>query len=541
MGGTTTRVSGAWVRGGLVALAAAGLAGCGKGKEPPGKATPVAVAATVSKPKTGGNVRLPSNEPRYLNPLIEQRFDLANTILFEGLVGVDARGEPVPRLAASWTQSPDGLVVTFKLQPKATWHDGQPVTAADVAFSFDQAKKTAWKAYMEPVVKIETPDPQTVVVTYGQPYAPAMAAWTMAIIPAHIYRGDDDLTQSKGNREGIGSGPFKLVRWEGGRRIVLAAHDGWWGGRPYLDNIELVLGVSDGEMLSQLRRDQLDWAPIRIVDDQMTLAQSPELREEFEQSDAVESRLRLIAWNTDRPGLEDKRVRQALTMALDRQRVIEDVLGGRAQPLSGPFFPTMAGADPSIAPLPFDLARAKALIDEALPAKPGATGPRLTVELILRDSLRGPVVDSTFAIFRRDLEKIGVDIKLTALPPAEHDARISKREFDATYFGWLPDIPDPDPYALLHSSQIGVGFNYAGYANPEIDRMLDEARHATNRDARRVLYAKVHAVVADEQPYTPLYSPIGYYAWRRSLHGVGARDLAPQPLAPGVARWWVGR
>lgn len=538
---------------GVAALAAVTMACKAKPSASSGGEAGGAPKATEgNQPEVGGHIRLPSSEPRWLNPILETRFDLANTILFEGLVAIDAKGDPAPRLAKSWTQSPDGLVLTFKLRDGAVWHDGQAITSEDVAFTFDTVKKlqrpTLWKGYMAPVAKVETPDDLTVVVTYTQPYAPALAAWTMPILPAHNYRGEDDLAESKGNREAVGSGPFKLTRWEPGKRIVLTAHDKWWGGKPLLASIELVLGVPDGEMLGQLRRGQLDWAPIRIVDDQSDLQQSPELRDEFESQEATEPRLRLIAWNTDVRPFDDKRVRQALTMALDRSRVIDDVLHGQGQILSGPFFPNMMGADASIAPLPFDLAKASALLDAALPAKAPAAGSaapsgarptRLTINMIAVESQKGPVTDGAFAIFRRDLESVGVELKLSILPAKDYFEKIAKREFDAAFFGWLPDIPDPDPYALLHSTQIGVGANYAGFASDEVDRLLDEARTATDPKARKALYAKIHAIVADEMPYTPLYSPYGFYAWTRRLRGVGPRDLGPQPLVPGVARWWL--
>jgi peptide/nickel transport system substrate-binding protein len=534
-------------------LFAAAIAAFGCRSEPSsktggGSGTATALVTDASGPQRGGNVRLPSNEPRFLNPILETRFDLANTLMFEGLVGVDAKNELIGRLAKSWTVSEDGLVITFKLRENAMWHDGKQVTSKDVAFTFDAVRRspqTLWKSYMAPVSKVEVPDDTTVVVTYTAPYGVALATWTMPILPAHAYRTGDDLLSSPGNREAVGSGPFKLVRWEANKRIILGAHDRWWAGRPMLDTVELVLNVSDGEMLGQLRRGQLEWAPIRNVDDQAELSQGPDLREQFEHSEVVEARMRLIAWNTDKRPFEDKRVRQALTMALDRGRVVEDVLHGQGQVLSAPLFPTMFGTDPSIAPLPFDLEKSKKMLDEVVPAKPptasGMPPLRFTIEMISVESLKGPVTDAAFAIFRRDLEQVGVGLKLAFLPAREYFDKIAKRDFDAAFFGWLPDIPDPDPYVLLHSSSIGVGANYAGFANADIDRLLDEARRATTRNARKELYAKVHAILADEVPYTPLYAPFGHYAWTRRLHGVSARDLGPQPLVPGIARWWLER
>ncbi len=531
-------------------LVTVAIAGC-RGSSSSGSGSASAKAsgsATVDEgPQRGGHVKLPSNEPRYTNPIIETRFDMAAGLIFEGLVGVDTKYEPVKRLAESWTISDDGKVITFKLRNGAVWSDGEKVTSKDVAFTFDAVRNTTaatvWKGYMAPVTKLETPDDGTVVVTYAQPYAPALITWTMPILPKHIY-GQGDLLQSQGNTQPVGSGPFKLARWEPGKRMLLEANDKWWYGRPNLDSIELVFGLADSEMLDALRRGAIDWAPIRDVDDWNT-AQAGDFRADYEESDVVESVIRLIAWNTQKPPLDDKRVRQALTLAMNRSRVIDDVLLGQAQALSGPFFPTMFGADPSIAPWPFDLDKAKKLLADAAPPKDKDKdkdkGKRISLDIIAIESQRGPIADQTFAIFKHDLETIGVDVKLELLPSRDYFERLSKRDYDGDYFGWLPDIPDPDPYALLHSSQIGLGANYAVYANPEVDKLLDQARAAVKKDDRKQLYAKIHAIVADELPYTPLYAPYGHYAWSRRLRGVNPRDLGPQMIFPGIARWWVAK
>jgi len=520
----------------LAALVVLVIGGCKSSHHDEGKAG--AQGPVAHGPTRGGHIKLPSNEPRWLDPILETRFDLANGLIFEGLVGVDSKLEPVGRLAESWKLSDDGKTLTFKLRPGALWQDGVKVTSKDVAFTFNAVRgttaSTLWKGYMAPVAKLDTPDDETVVVTYAYPFAPALVTWTMPILPEHVYDKVD--LSAGGEVEPVGSGPFKMTRWEKGKLMLLEANDRWWYGRPNVDSIELVFGIADADMIKALRQGQIDWAPIEDVQDWVNIAQASDFLADYEESDVVESRIRLIAWNTQRPPLDDKRVRQAVTMALDRPRVIDDVLLGQARALSGPFFPTMFGADPSIAPWPFDLDRAKKLLDEVAPAK---NGKRFPLEIIAIESQSGAVTDATFAIFKHDLETLGIDLKLTFLPAREYFERLAKHDYDGNYFGWLPDIPDPDPYALLDSSQIGTGPNYAYYANPEVDKLLDEARATPSRDARKALYAKVHAIVADELPYTPLYAPYGHYAWNRRLRGVNPRDLGPQMLFPGVARWWV--
>ncbi len=494
-------------------------------------------------PQVGGMARLPSNEPRFANPILEPRFSVANNLMFEGLVGLDGKGDPVPRLAESWEISPDGKTITFKLQPKAKWHDGLPVTAADVKFTWEAIRDTAaasvWKSYMAPVQDVTAPDERTVVVTYGEPYAPALVTWTVGLLPRHRFLKDGavvDIATSDANLEPIGAGPFKMKRWEAGKRMFLEAHSQWWHALPHLENIELVFGVSDVNALDELKQGRVDWARIGDVQAWMGMAHTAEFLDAFEVTEAVESRIRLIAWNTQRAPFDDVRVRRAMTLALDRGRVIDDVLFGQAQPLSAPLFPTMFGYDATIAPLPHDPEAAKALLDAAAPLK---SGKRFGFEILAVDSLKGPAMDQAMAIFRRDASALGIDLRLTVLSSRDYYDRIARRDYDAVYFGWLPDIPDPDPSALLHSTQAQAGANYAAYKNAKVDQLLERGRRTVDRAARKKTYQELQQILADEQPYTPLYAPYGRYAWSRRLHGVTARDLGAQAPLPGVAAWWL--
>jgi peptide/nickel transport system substrate-binding protein len=494
----------------------------------------------------GGMVKIPSNEPKYMNPILEPRFVIANSLIFEGLVALDGKGEPVAGLAQSWDVSPDGKTLTFKLRDGVKWHDGTKFTSADVAFTFEAiratAAQTAWKTYMAPVQEVKTPDERTVVVTYVAPFAPALVTWTVGILPKHKFAPTEgaaiDLTGAQANLEPVGTGPFKFTRWEIGKRVLLEVNKDWWHKRPHLDGVELVFGMAEADVTEALRQGQIDLARLGDTESWLQLAQDAKFLEQFEASEVVEPRLRLIAWNTQRKPLDDKRVRRGLTLALDRSRVITDVLFGQAQAIGAPFFPTMYGHDPSVAPLPFDLAAAKQLLDQAAPLKGGK---RFTLDVISVDNFRGAATDGMAAIFRRDLETLGIELKLTLLGPKDYYDRIAKRDYDAVYFGWLPDIPDPDPAALLHSSQAQSGANYAAYSSPEVDKLVEDARTTVDRTQRKKLYEQLQRVLAEEMPYTPLFSPYGHYAWTRRLHGVTPRDVTPQAALPGIAGWWLDK
>jgi peptide/nickel transport system substrate-binding protein len=493
--------------------------------------------AAAAERRIGGRAVLPSNEPTYLNPVLETRYNRVLPLVFEGLIGLDGALEAVPVLATKWEVAPDGRSLRFTLRQGVTWHDGKPFTSADVAFTLEAIRTTAaptsLKAYFSAIEKLETPDEHTVVVTYSRPYAPALMTWTVAILPRHIY-GAGPLDESPGNTEPVGSGPYKMTRWEPGKRILLDASPSWWHGRANLDQVELVFDVAD--QLSALENGQLDFADVGEVEAWATRTQVPEFRDNFEVATVSGSLFRMIAWNTQRRPFDDRRVRLALTMALDRPRVVEDVLLSEARAMSAPLFPSMFGADPAIAPHPFDLDAAVKLLDEV--GKPRKPGGRFDLEIIAIQSQKSATNEEMFAIFRRDLAAIGVELKVVYVAPRDFEARIARRDFDAAFLGWLPDIADPDPSALLHSSQIKVGQNFAGLASPEIDQLLEAAAATPNRDERKALYRKLHAILHADQPYTVLYAPFGHYAWSRRLRGVSAQDIGQQPRFPGLARWW---
>lgn len=535
----------------------ANLAACGsKKKDKRKRAVPEPAAESD---RQGGHLKLHSNEPQYLNPVLETRFERVNMLIYEGLVGLDPRLEPVPRLAASWDISESGKVIKFNLRKDVTWHDGTPFTAKDVKFTYDAIRKveqpTLWKAYFESVDSVEIIDDHTIVVVYDKPYALALVAWTVGIIPTHKFEaylpgdapaegapaGDKparSLADAPSNREPVGTGPFRIARWEPGVRVVLNANTNWWYGRPYLDTVEVLTNIDDEDLLDSLRTGKIDFAQITDVQAWINEAQLPEFQERFEVKDVVEPGFQVIAWNMTRETFGKQKVREALTHALNRGRVIDDVLMAQARPISAPFFANMYGADPSIAPHAFDLDKAVKLLDEA--GHQSKDGHRFDIDLIATESSKGPTTDGVLALFRHDLAAIGIGLKVSYVTAEQFDQKMIMRDFDAAYFGWLPDVPDPDPYALLHSSQIRFGSVHAGYANPEVDRLLDEARATTDRDERKALYNKVHAIVHAELPYTPLFAAYGHYAYSRRLHGVNPNDAGAEPRFPGIARWWIG-
>lgn len=499
-----------------------------------------------ARPAESATISLPSNEPRFLNPLLESRFNRANMLIFEGLVGLDSKLAPVPRLAKEWTVSEDGKTINFSLRDDVTWSDGEPFTSKDVAFTFKALRNlkdvsNLWLGFMADVEAVETPDPHTVIVRYTKPYTPALMTWTMGILPEHVLAGDvEHLESAEANQKPIGTGPYRLSRWDVGKQMVLTANPKWWNGRPKIGTVRLAFDVKD--QLASLRAGDLDFAEIKDPGDWVTQAQQPEFRDRFELTSNASPLLRMLAWNTQRGRFKDPRVRVALTQALNRRRVVEDLLLGQGQLVSAPMFPTMFGIDHSVAPYPFDLDAAKKLLDEAGVKANPQSGHRFDFTIVTYASQKTPVNEEMMARYERDLEKgLGIGLRVEYLPYDEWRKRVVvKRDFDAAYLGWLPEIPDPDPYSLLHSSQITEGKqNFAGYQSKEADALLEEARRVSDRDERRAIYEKLHGVLHRDMPYTVAYAPLRTYAWSRRVRGVSPTDIGSFPRFPGLPTWWI--
>jgi peptide/nickel transport system substrate-binding protein len=526
----------------LAVLAICAMApACGKKKKSESDKEPEESSGKVTETSANGpvapdraSISLPSNEPKYLNPLLALQHNRANMLIFEGLVGLDAKLEPVPRLAESWEMTEDGKTITFKLRKGVTWSDGKPFTGKDVAFTFQALRSvtelpTLWAAFMVDVESVETPDPHIVVVKYSKPYAPALVTWTMGILPEHAY-GTGDLSEVEANTKPIGTGPYKMSRWDIGKGMVLVANENWWHGEPKIGTVNLVFGVDD--QFAALRSGRLDFIDIRDTNAWLNQATMPEFKRAAEQTSVPGSLYRVIAWNTERAPFNDVKVRQAMTHALNRRRVVDDLLVGWGQLLAAPMFPNMFGLDRSLAPHKFDLAAAKELLGNK----------KLKFTLLTLESQKTQVNEEMLARWRSDLQRgLGVELTVEYLPYPEWKARVAdKRDFDAAFFGWLPEIPDPDPYNLLHSSQVETGRqNFAGYKSPEADKLLEEAREISDRDKRRQLYEELTAILNRDLPYTVAYAPFRHYAWSRRLRGVDPADVGEFARFPGLATWWV--
>jgi peptide/nickel transport system substrate-binding protein len=452
----------------------------------------------AAPPRDGGELVVHVEaEPAILCDLVEHdawsRWIVENQVV-ETLLWQDPwSGAISPRLAATYEMTADAL--TLHLRPGLKWHDGQPFSAADVAFTIGRARDPAvgadQRSDFDPVSTVETPDAATVVLRLTRP-APFLkqALAHLGILPEHLYKGKD-LRRADASRAPVGTGPFKFVSWRQGEELILARNPDYWGEKAHVDRIRFRF-VRDKEVAWELyRRGEID-----------VLWQVPATHFDEARSDGKFAGHRLlvwtprayffVVWNAGRGRLGDVRVRRALTMLVDRTRFNQVAFGGHSRAITGPYAPGTPSYDATIAPWPYDPAAAKKLLDEA-----GAGGLKIT--FLYYGASRS--AEQLGTLMKEDFAKAGVTLELASVDFAVQLDRLRHHAFDASALQWTLSL-EQDNYDLFHSSQAAGGQNFGSYKSPAADALLDQIRVTPDDGARHSLDRQLHRRIHDDQPYT---------------------------------------
>ena len=459
----------------------------------------------------------------YLNPVLAQDSASSdiNSFVFNGLIKYNQNLDGfVGELAESWKieKGPEP-VITFFLRKGVLWHDGKEFTADDVKFTYeklmDPKTNTVRRSDYELVKKAEVLDPYTFRVTYKQPFSPGLGTWGMGMIPKHLF-GKDDINTTKFNRNPIGTGPFRFVEWVSDEKIVVEANPNYFQGKPYLDHIiyRIIPDTSLSEM--ELLTKGVDYFGVQPHQSQR-MNQIPFLK--------VYSQPTLsytyIGYNLKNPLFQDKRVRQAFTYAINREEIVQYVLYGLGTVISGPFPSHLWYYNPNVKPLLYDPEKSRQLLAEAGWKDTDGDGildkDRKPFRFKLITNSGNDTRRDVGVLVQRQLREIGVDVTLEIYEWSVFLKNfINARHFDACILGWGLS-PDPDDYQIWHSSQIEKGFNFVSYKNSEVDRLWEEGRSEYDVEKRKRIYWRIHELMAEDQPYTFLFSPLGISALQKKF------------------------
>lgn len=414
-------------------------------------------------------------------------------------------------------------VIVFHIREGVLFHDGVPVTSEDVRFTYeaimDPANLSPRISDFEPVLRVETPDKSTVRVVYKRLYSPALGTWSMGILPQHLLskealraealrRSMDpsnfSIRQSNFNRNPVGCGPFKFKQWKTDQFVALSRFEHYWEGAP---NYEEYIFRVVPDLVTQEMEFYAGTLDSYAVQPHQVERLGHDAR--FQAFSGISFGYTYIGYNLRREPFNDPRVRRALGMALDVEKILKYMLYGQAERITGPFPKQTDYYDPSIPALAYDPEGALRLLAEAGWHK-DASGRLSKSDQPMRFTLitnsGNDLRKAILAIAQDSWRQLGIEVRTDIVEWAVFiNERINKRDFDAVVLGWSMGI-DPDLYQIWHSSQTGPHqLNFVGFQDAEADELIVRIRQEYSHEEQVRLCRRLHQIIAEQQPYTFLY------------------------------------
>ena len=522
--------------------------------------TPVVTDPEISGPQpvTGGvYTEALIGSPGRLNPVLDFYNPVdrdVNRLLYSSLVYFDGRGLPTADLAESWGVSQDGTVYNFSLKTNAVWHDGEPVTSADIAFTVDLLRSDSLPVPSDlrefwNEVEVNALDTYLVQFVLPEPFAPFLDYLNFGVLPEHLLAdlAPEDLVDAAFNLEPVGSGPYRFEQWlaESGEitGVSLVAFDNFYRGRAFIDQfifryfpdpVDALTAFREGEVMG------LSSVPLEILAGALA---EPDLNLYTGRL----PQLSMVLLNLDNPRVaffQDLVVRQALMMSINRQRMVDTLLQGQAIVADNPIFPGSWAYYDGVERIPYDVDQATNLLRTAeyvIPAEGGTIrqkeGVALSFTLLHPDDSLSSL---TAQFIQQSWSRIGVDVELVAV---DYDELVNDHlevgEYDAALVNLsLFRSPDPDPYPFWHQAQINKGQNYARWNDRAASEYLEQARLTSNLEERTRLYRNFQVRFSRELPALTLFYPVYTYGVDAQVEGVNIGPLFDLSDRLNSARLW---
>lgn len=539
----------------FVMVTSAVVAGCSKSKSSSSESQTSTPSENLTPVKNDWKVSwLPAN-PELLNPM------LATDAYSRGVTGSvfdsllkwnPATGEPEGLIAESWTVSKDGLTYDFVIRKGITFHDGKPLTAEDVKFSFDLIKNPKIDAahlqnYFSGLLSTEVVDPFKIRFKLKEVYYRNLIMLGLNdIMPKHIY-GVGDFNAHPANRKPIGSGPYEFSKWETGRLIELKRFKNYFGNS--VDSLKNLYNF-DRLLFRVITEDQVALMALKKGDIDEMEPTSNQFNKEFKGPELEKKFYKLkyetqdgagygfIGWNLRLPLFQSKEVRQALALAMPREEINKKVFDGFRTLAVGPFPKASPKTDLSIQPISYDIEKAKQLFAAAGWKQNSKgilekEGKPFSFELLFTAS--NSDAERVALIYQQALKQIGIEMRLRTLEWTVFLKQIQSQKFDSVFLSWGASL-DSDPYQIWHSSQaVAGGSNQVGYNNPKVDKLLEEARRTLDREKRNEMYREFTKIVADDAPYLFLFERPNLFIGTKRFENV----LPVQKLGLDSAAWFT--
>jgi peptide/nickel transport system substrate-binding protein len=518
----------------------------------------VSHAFTVAIPAPGGTLREGViGLPQFINPLLAvsgPSQDLTE-LVYSGLIKKTPEGTYVPDLA-TYTVSPDYKIYTFVINDDAVFHDGKPVTANDVEFTLTKAvdpaikspKRVNWEG-----IEVTKINDKTIQFTLKQPYPFFLENATLGILPKHIWSAvtNEEFTFSEYNRNPVGSGPYKIAslnKNSGGipQSYDLKAFKNYQGGTPYISKISMYFYSNEDQLMHAFQKGDIDSMNSISTTNALTLAQDGAQIEK-----SVLPRVFGVFFNTNKnPALLEKEVRQALSLALDKNELISTVLHGYGSPIEGPLpltIKTLSSASQSTTPnLGTSIEQATKLLESKGWTKNenniyqkliNKTPVTLSFTLSTSDV---PELRDMAGRLRNTWQTLGAEVELKIFETSDLNQNVIRpRNYEALFFGEVINR-DTDLYAFWHSSERNdPGLNIALYTNSKVDKLLEDARSLPTLGERTQKYTEFETEINNDVPAIFVYSPEFVYVIPKNLKGISLENIRdPKDRFTSIETWY---
>jgi peptide/nickel transport system substrate-binding protein len=475
-----------------------------------------------------------NGDARNINPILAVDLDggWRTDLMFDPLVLVDPVSlEPIPWLADSWTISDDNRTYTFTLRDDAVFHDGDPVTAADVEFTvmamlspgYQGPFQSDWarlegageviSGSADTLSGLRVVDDHTVEFTLAEPYAGFLTVMARQLkpLPSHLLAEEGDLTESSEfSLNPVGSGQYRFESWEKGNQFVAVANPDHWTGEACLKRITQTIIPDMNTLVASLEAGEYD----------ATIVPPPSSLERLREMDSLEvyelppKTPEGIHFNLEQPPFDDPLVRRAIASAIDYETFGREFMGYEEPQPRGFFSPASWAYSDEFAPPAYDPEAAASLLEEA--GFPGGEG--LTVQL--RTNAGNQFREQELTFIQDQLAAVGVESEIVAEEWGLFITAVGDGDFEVAAVNAGDNAGIPDPTAIEEVYRTGGAANYTGYSNPEVDALLDEASSLVDVEERTALYAQVQEILAEDLPFVPGFWYPNLFAVRSDIEGV---------------------
>lgn len=493
-------------------------------------------------------------QPRFINPILCQTSDIdsdLSALVYSGLLKLNQKGELVNDLAESYEISDDKLTYTFHIKKDIIWHDGEKLSADDIVFTiktiqnddFYSPLRANWKG-----VRIEKDGEYTVKFILRNTYSPFLNNLTVGILPKHLWEsfGANNFHQAECNLMPKGTGPYKLeqfVKDKDGKisSIELLANKDYYSKPPFIQKITFKFFENEDEAIAAFNRKEIKGISYLSPENKKMIA---DLESANIYRLSIPRYFAVFFNQTKSKALSDRTVRLALAYAVDKNKLIENVLYNEGSVIETPIPPGILGYNPNTKIYDYAPEHARNILEAAGWIDSDGDGIREKDESKIEFTLvstEWPELSKTAILLQEMWKEIGADVKIENVQISEFENDyIKPREYEALLFGEILNY-DPDPFAFWHSSQKKEsGLNLSLYDNTEVDKLLEEARQETDQNAREEKYIKFQEIIIEDVPAIFLYSPNYLYIHNKLIQGVELNNIViPSNRFNGIEKWYV--